>query len=228
MAYLQERLEAAEKELAKLNGLVGQQGPRGESGKDANTEEIINTLRVEIGKSFASAQEALSQMVLIMVGHAIVQELKTAGVVDSEGRAILLPGPVGPTGNSGPAGQSIVGPAGRAGESITGPAGRDGVDGKSPDVSELVSAAQSQANQFVEWKLSELQSELRNLILQILQERKVLDAQGNAVPGPEGKSGTPGPGVTPSDISQMEAKYRAIWKSDIQIALRAHFAESHQ
>src|SRR6266851_6042053 len=107
--YIQEKVDLLEKAVEQLNGLVGQQGPKGESGKDADTEAILKELRVDIGKQFASAQTALSEMVLYMVGRAIVEELKRGGVIDAEtGKAILLPGPVGPTGNSGPAGQSIV------------------------------------------------------------------------------------------------------------------------
>src|SRR2546427_10011232 len=128
--YIQEKVDLLEKKVEQLNGLVGSQGPKGESGKEADNEEIIKTLRVEIGKSFASAQTALSEMVKIMVGHAIIQALKTAGVVDGDGRAILVAGPAGLDSTTpGPAGQSIVGPAGPAGQSIVGPAGRDGVDG---------------------------------------------------------------------------------------------------
>src|SRR6266550_2365676 len=230
MAYMQERLELLEKEVKQLNGLVGQQGLRGEPGKDADTDEITKTLRVAIGKEFASAQAALSQMVLQMVGHAIVQELKRSGVIDANtGKAILIPGPAGQDSTiPGPEGDSITGARGEKGDSITGAPGRDGVDGKTPDISEVVSVAKSEANEFVEAKLSEFQGGLRDLIVQLLKDRNVLDAEGKAVPGPEGKSGTPGEGVTHSDIAYMEAKYRAIWKSDIQIALRAHFAESHK
>jgi hypothetical protein len=48
----------------------------------------------------------------------------------------------------------------------------------------------------------------------------------STVPGKDGRDGVDGI-ITASDIARMEAKFRNIWKSDVQIALSAHFRESH-
>ncbi len=201
-------------------GETGSVGPAGAQGAPGDINETIKAAAAVMQAEFGTALAALSQVV--------VQELKHSGVIDENGNAVLIPGPKG---------DSITGSRGEKGDSITGAPGRngaDGVDGKTPDISEVVSVAKSEVNQFVEAKLSEFQNGLRNLILQILQERNVLDAQLNAVPGPAGPDGkpgnpgTPGEGVTQSDIAHMGAKFRNQWKNDIQAELRVHFAESHK
>ena|SRR5713101_6008809 len=229
--YIQERVEILEKEFKKLDGLrgekgdtvVGQQGVPGRDGTDANVSECVAVAKIAFEQEIAALHAKL--------GSAVVHALKSAGVIDSNGNAILVAGPAGE--NSvipGPKGDSITGARGEKGDSITGEPGRDGVDGKTPDISELVSVAKSEVNQFVETKLSEFQNGLRDLIVQLLKERNVLDAEGNAVPGPGGPSGKDGKDafVSPADIAHLEIKFRNQWKSDIQIALRAHFSESHK
>src|SRR6266550_55492 len=110
--------------------------------------------------------------------------------------------PAGPRVQEKSDGKSIAGPSvvygakgDRGDTGATGPEGKPGKAGRDADVREVVEAARqtmkSEVNQFVEAKLSEFQSGLRNLIVQLLQERNVLDVEGKAVPGPTGKDGTP-------------------------------------
>jgi hypothetical protein len=170
----------------KDSEIPGPQGVPGRDGKDANVGECVAAAQAAMERELAAFRAALS--------GAIAQELKTAGVVDANGKAILVsgpagkdsivPGPPGERGETGAAGQSITGQRGERGErgsdgqSITGPAGRDGA----------------------------------------------------SITGPAGRDGVNGKdseGFTPSEIARMEAKFRVQWKSDLQIALAAHFRESH-
>jgi len=249
MSDLQQQIDELRKELSKFEKLhadfqhwnnsrrgvegergqqgipgVGVPGPAGAPGKDANVSEVVQTAKQEMQTDLNKFQASLA--------GAIIQELKRSGVVDANGKAVLIPGPAGRDSViPGPKGDSVKGESGRD--------GRDGVDGKTPNVSEVVSVAKSEVDSLVEAKLSEFQNGLRNLILKLLKERNVLDAQGNAVPGPAGKdSVVPGPSgrdgvdgkdafVTVADISHLEARFRNIWKSDVQAGIRAHFHESH-
>ena len=180
-------------------GATGPAGRDGKHGRDADVQEVVEAARQAMKSEFGTALSALQQIV--------VDELKHAGVIDSNGQAVLIVGPVGRDGKNGadstvpgPQGQSIIGPAGRDGvdgKSIVGPSGQDGKDA---DVGAVIKAAKSEVDAYVAGKLFEFQNGLRSLILQILQERKVLDAEGKAIPGPTGKDGTPGPRGPAGDI----------------------------
>ncbi len=111
-------------------GPQGIPGPQGPAGRDADLKEII--YRAEQG-----TREVLSQTTRNIIGiinDAVVIELKKAGVIDRNGKAILLSGPAGadsqvpaPKGDTGPKGDK--GDSGRDG--INGKPGRDGINGKS-------------------------------------------------------------------------------------------------
>jgi hypothetical protein len=203
---LEERLLALEEVHTSRRGPVGGNGERGpqgpqgfpgqsitgapgRDGRDANIGECVAAAQTAMERELAAFRAALS--------GAIVQELKAAGVVDANGKAILVPGPAGKDsivpgppgerGETGAAGQSIKGdtgapgadstvpgPAGKNGESIVGPAGAPGKD---------------------------------------------------AAPA---KDGIDGKEVdTHALMAQLEARFRNVWKNDIQAALRGYFQEKN-
>src|SRR6266699_228119 len=137
-------------------GATGPEGKPGKAGRDADVREVVEAARQTMKSEFGNALSALQQIV--------VDELKHAGVIDSNGQAVLIAGPAGRDGKNGadsliPGPQGIIGPAGRDGaDGKVGPAGRDGKDA---DVGAVIKAAKSGVNQFVEAKLSEFQSGLR-------------------------------------------------------------------
>jgi hypothetical protein len=165
---------------------VGIPGPQGEPGKDADIAEVVAESKKIVSEAVAKIQDDLRS--------AIVSELTSRGVIDANGNAI--PGPAGQDG----ADSTVPGPAGKDGESIVGPAGRDGVDGQSitgpagrdgkdADITEVVETATTA----VDAKLASFKADLRALIISILKDADVLDANGNAIPGPAGAPGVPGP-----------------------------------
>jgi hypothetical protein len=165
---------------------TGIPGPAGEPGKDADITEVVAESKKIVTEAIAKIQHDLRS--------AIVSELSARGVIDANGNAI--PGPAGKDG----ADSSVAGPAGKDGESIVGPAGRDGVDGQSitgpagkdgkdADITEAVEAATAA----VDAKLASFKADLRSLIIGILKDADVLDADGKKVPAPAGAPGVPGP-----------------------------------
>jgi hypothetical protein len=115
-------------------GTTGAPGPAGRDGKDADISEAVKAAKKAIEDEYGFYLNA------DVLKELIVHQLKLGGVLDAEGRAILIPGPTGSAGRDGidgkPGrdgvdGQSIVGPAGRDGrDGVDGQPGRDGIDGK--------------------------------------------------------------------------------------------------
>jgi hypothetical protein len=173
-----------------VQGIQGAQGIQGLAGKDANISECIQ-----------AARSAMQSELARLLESSIDAALKRAGVIDADGKAILV---AGPSGRDGADGRSIVGPAGADGKSIVGPAGKNGVDGQSivgpAGRDGNVADATKAAKDYVEREIADLALSLKDTILQILVERKVLDGDGKAVPGPEGRQGVPGREGRPGNI----------------------------
>jgi len=137
---LEERVSGLEKYLEDLSlhrdsrkGLDGARGEKGKpgrdsvvagpQGKDADPAQVAEIAKTLLRRDFQTAIENLESEITAakaILRWAVIEELKASGVVDSDGNAIP-----GPTGVSGPKGDSTIGPAGKDGESIVGPAGRD-------------------------------------------------------------------------------------------------------
>lgn len=197
-------------------GDPGNPGPRGESGRAADITEVVAESTKIVKEAIAKIQHDLRS--------AIVSELTSRGVVDANGNAI--PGPAGKDG----ADSTVAGPAGKDGESIVGPAGRDGVDGQSitgpagKDGKDAdISAAVAAVTAAVETKLASFVDGLEALIITILKRTEVLDADGNAVPGPQGQSGAQGkPGNIAAALVNCEqyvqdelAKFRTEFRTEL-------------
>jgi hypothetical protein len=175
-------------------GATGATGLPGKDGKDADTEEVVSLATRTMESCLAKFEANVRNMLTIT--------LQRAGVIDLNGHAILLPGPQGKPGLSikgdpGKDGESIVGPAGRNGidgQSIVGPAGRDG----------SITEATKAAKEYVQREIADLTLGMKEMILQILVERNVLDHDGKAIPGPRGSEGIPGPQGKPGNLDACE------------------------
>ncbi len=101
-------------------GMPGAQGPK---GRDADIGEVVLAAERKMHEVF---NKILGNYTDVVTGI-----LKRSGVINSEGKAILIPGKDGADSQvPGPAGpKGDVGPSGKDG--IDGKAGRDGKDGKS-------------------------------------------------------------------------------------------------
>ena len=148
-------------------GNRGDQGPQGPPGRDADITEIVRAARRVMQDELQSAKNALREIV--------VAELKQSSVIDSSGRAMLIPGPqgVGKDGRDGVDGKdsTVPGPKGDVGvgkpgqNGVDGKPGQNGVDGKS-----IVGPA----------------------------------GQDSIVPGPQGACGEPGKnGVTLEEVEKL-------------------------
>jgi len=115
---VEERLGALEKYLESLQlhrdsrkGLEGARGPAGENsvvqgpqgpaGRDADITQVVEAALKKVKEEFDQEYAILAQV----VRHALV----TGGVLDENGKAILIPGPIGPA-------STIPGPRGEQGE----------------------------------------------------------------------------------------------------------------
>ncbi len=89
--------------------VVGEQGPIGPPGRDADVAEVVGAAQRVMQDELQSAKDTLREIV--------VKELKQGGVIDSEGRAILIPGPPGKDGRDGVDGKdsTVPGPKGDVG-----------------------------------------------------------------------------------------------------------------
>jgi hypothetical protein len=126
-----------------VQGIQGAQGEPGVAGPPADPQQVAILAAEIVKKDFrfetlvTKFQSLLSELegevvaVKAALQFAVITELKQAGVIDAEGRAIL--GPQGPAGLQGPAGPiGSEGPQGLAGnDGVDGRDGRDGQDGKS-------------------------------------------------------------------------------------------------
>src|SRR5712691_3155323 len=130
---VEQRLAALEKYLTELQlhrdsrrGLEGVRGEKGESGatgavgaqglpgRDADISTVIDAALKRVREEFDAEYKVLSEVVR--------HELKTSGVIDESGNAILIPGPVGPV-------SEIQGPKGDRGD--RGERGEQGSQGES-------------------------------------------------------------------------------------------------
>jgi hypothetical protein len=145
---LEERIAGLEKYLEELQlhrdsrrgtegargeqGIPGPVGQAGPPGKDADVREVVETAKRAIQEEFnrpsvrrvvEEAKQAIQEeygTAERVLREVVLHELKSSGVIDEEGKAILIPGPVGAPstvagakGDPGIDGKSIVGPAGR-------------------------------------------------------------------------------------------------------------------
>jgi len=195
-------------------------GPQGTPGKDADVSEVIAAAKQQMQSDFATLQAGLA--------GAIVAELKRSGVVDANGKAILVAGPAGRDGVNGQD-SAVVGPAGA---SITGPAGTNGRDAV-VKIGSVSAGDQAAASIRVVDGVSYLDIVLPR------GERGQAGAD-STVPGPQGVPGSAAD-LTPletlqADINkqvgaismQLEVRLRRIFKDDVQAALRGHLVESHK
>jgi hypothetical protein len=203
----------------KNSEIPGPQGAPGRNGQDANIGESVAAAQAAMERELAAFRAALS--------GAIAQELKTAGVVDEAGKAILIPGPAGQ--NSvvpGPAGASIVGPAGK--DAAPAKDGRDAVvrigNVLSGDIAS-VTVRETPEGQVLDFVLP--------------RGQRGETGAASQVAGPEGKPGrdmTEEMDAFRSEINkqvgvisiQLENRLRRIWKDDAQAAIRGHLVESHK
>ncbi len=107
-------------------GSVGATGETGPAGRDADISQLVELALKKVREEFDAEYKILAEVVR--------HELKTSGVINENGDAILLPGPVGAPGAdsqvAGPKGDvGPVGPAGHDGKSIVGAQGERGQDG---------------------------------------------------------------------------------------------------
>jgi|SRR5579872_1378122 len=98
-------------------GPQGEPGPAGPAGKSADLREAVYLANEEVH----AVLDQLIPNLTNIINEAVVLELKKGGVIDRNGRAILLPGPAGRDGSD----STVPGPKGD-----TGAAGRNGIDGK--------------------------------------------------------------------------------------------------
>jgi hypothetical protein len=107
-------------------GIQGIPGPAGRDGVSPSVDEVIDAAAQMMEQRIADFESGVQAF--------IRRELQLAGAVDSNGKAILVAGPVGA---SGPAGQSIKGDSVKGDTGAPGKDaarakdGRDGVDGRS-------------------------------------------------------------------------------------------------
>ncbi len=91
--------------------------------------------------------------------------------------------------------RGLEGPAGKPGadSTVPGPQGAPGRDGRDADITEIVEAALKA----LEFEVGVAKAALRWAVIEELKTSGVIDAQGNAVPGPVGATGAdstvPGP-----------------------------------
>jgi hypothetical protein len=167
-------------------GPEGKIGPEGKPGKDADIQEAIDAAAQTMEQRIADFESGVQAF--------IRRELQLAGALDANGKAILIAGPPGRDGASikgdrGSDGLSIKGDRGSDGLSIKGDRGTDGHDGKDASIEEATKASKD----YVMKAIADLVTlDLDRMITNALIARNVLDANGKAIPGPEGKQGMPG------------------------------------
>ena len=198
-------------------GGIGPQGAPGPPGRDANIKEAIDAatlaMTVELDRMRAGIEAG------------IVVELKKAGLIDANGKAILLEGKPGRDGREGM--QGPVGARGGVGE--RGPAGNDGVDGKNGiDGKPGRDADLTEVREFVRKEMLSLKDSIRDTIVALMKERGILDENGRAIPGPTGAEGAPGPQGKPGNIAaavdNAEKAARKLIAEELA-ALRTEIAE---
>lgn len=130
---------------------------------------------------------------------------------------------------------TVAGPAGKDGESIKGERGESGKD--AAPAKDGVNG--TNGRDAVVRIGNVVAGEVAGVSVRETSDGQVLDfvlprgERGQTGVGASGKDGATGPagkdseGFTQSEIARMEARFRNIWKNDIQAALRGHFNESH-
>jgi hypothetical protein len=208
-----------EKGEVGATGAPGQSitGATGRPGKDADVTEVVAAAQAAMSRELTAFQGALSGV--------IVEELKTAGFLDADGKAILLQPRDGVDGKN----SEVPGPRGVPGASVVGPNGKDAtVKIGRVDCGDVASVT--------------VRETLNGPVLDFVLPRgeRGSDGAASTVAGPEGKPGRD------SDVSeemdafrteinkqvsaistQLEARTRHIAKGDIAAAIRGHLAESH-
>jgi hypothetical protein len=192
-------------------------GPQGRPGKDADIGEVVVLAKAALASDVAAVHASVSVVV--------VQALKDAGVIDQDGKAILLVPRDGVDGRD----SEVAGPRGIPGASIIGPSGVNGRDAVvkignvvSGDVAS-VTIRETSAGQVLDFVLP-----------------RGSDGADSVVAGPEGKPGrdsdvsqqmddfrTAINGEVAGITAQLEGRTRHIAKGDIAAAIRGHLNQFH-
>src|SRR6266576_3991785 len=91
-------------------GVSNTPGPKGDPGRDADITQVVELALKKVRAEFDEEHK--------MLAHVVHHALVTGGVLDENGKAVLIPGPkgdsvVGPKGDVGQDGVSVIGPRGR-------------------------------------------------------------------------------------------------------------------
>jgi hypothetical protein len=183
-------------------------GPQGEPGKNSS---------VVIGQVTAGEQAAASITPQADGVHVLNLTLPR-GLKGDTGAASTIPGPVGA------AGQSIRGEKGERGADAA-PA-RDGVDGR-PGRDAIVRIGSVVQGDIAAASMRTINGVTYLDLVLPKGDTGAIGANGESVAGPAGKDGTSWDSTSQSELAYLEARFRNIWKSDIRVAIGAHFKESH-
>jgi hypothetical protein len=112
----------------------------------------------------------------------------------SEGVAYIpaVRGPVEPAQQTSP--RLVYGPKGDKGDTGVGIPGPQGEPGRDADIAEVV----AESKKIVTEAIAKIQHDIRSAIVSELTTRGVIDANGNAIPGPAGKDGADSTVVGPA------------------------------
>lgn len=207
-------------------GATGSQGIPGQSivgpaGRDANIGECVAAAKASLASDIAAVHASISV--------AVDQALKVAGVIDQDGKAILLVPRNGVDGRD----SEVAGPRGIPGASIIGPSGVNGRDAV-VKIGNVVSGDVASVTVRVVDGVSYFDFVLP-------RGERGSDGADSMIAGPEGKPGSD------ADVAegfesfkaelnkqvgaisgQLETRFRRIAKDDIAAALRGHISDSHK
>ncbi len=170
-------------------GSVGATGAQGAPGKDADITQFVEAALKKVKEEFDAEYKILSEVVR--------HELIKGGVLDDDGKAILIPGPTGQKGDS------VTGPSGQDGVSVIGPRGRDA----KIQIGSVTVGSEASAS---------LREENGVQVLDLVLPRAERGEQGlpgrdgvSNIPGPvgerglEGERGIPGVGLSREEIGKL-------------------------
>jgi len=193
---VEDRIAALEKYLTELqahrdsrrglDGVRGEQGPQGEVGPvgpSADVREVVEAAKAAMKEEFGTLHKFLNAEALAEI---INHQLKLAGVIDEDGKAVLIPGPKGDTG----AASTIPGPEGERGDrGERGERGDRGLKGE-PGASNTPGPVGQQGERGEHGERGEVGPAGESI-----QGEK--GEPGQSIEGPQG---IPGPGLSKSDV----------------------------